>query len=100
MKDQNGQEHTFDETHLMNDIAQNGATPTGVSADGLTITFQGSKGPYQAPVTDVLAKMGYNSVGIKPIDFGEEHVCLTLAARSDHENCPMTMQNKPISRRS
>lgn len=74
VKDQSGEEHTFDEAHLMNDIAQNGANPTGISADGLHITFQGAKGPYQASVTDVLAKMGYNSVGIKPIDADDAHV--------------------------
>lgn len=63
-----------DEHMLLNDMKQVGYQPTGVSADGLTISLMGQNGPYQVKTADVLQKMGWQVKGMTPKNVDYDHV--------------------------
>lgn len=64
----------IDEGHIMQQLQQGGYPTLGISADGLTVTFQDPTGgqPYEVDTRDVLKEMGWQVAGMNPIapDYG------------------------------
>lgn len=83
--DQNGQTQTVDDQHIVNQLKGMGYDVAGVSADGMTLTFneQGPKGQtsqYQVKTPDVLKTMGFGLKGMTPSNPDTENIDSGLSA--------------------
>lgn len=75
-----GAEGEIDEHEIMNQLRNAGYMPTGVSGDGMTLTLQGAKDPYEVEIKDVLKNMGWEVQSQRPTNANTDHIDMGLRA--------------------
>lgn len=63
IQNQNGQTAKIGDQDLLKQLHQAGHNPTGLSPDAKLVNFQDSHGQYQAPIEQVLQKLGWQVTG-------------------------------------